>query len=79
MKRLTRREFLKISLVAGSAAMLSACKPQPTAAPTVAVPVAEVPKLDLPFEIAANAINPLNMPTPVTAEGVFFSGGFGHD
>ncbi len=79
MKRLTRREFLKVSLVAGSAAMLSACKPQPTAAPTVAVPVAEVPKLDLPFEIAANAINPLNMPTPVTAEGVFFSGGFGHD
>ena len=36
-------------------------------------------RLDLPFEIASDAINPLGMEEPVSAEGVFFSGGFGHD
>ena len=82
MKRLTRREFLKASLVVGGAAALASCKPAatdtPAAAPTEA-PAAGAPKLDLPFEIAADAINPLNMPEPVQAEGVFFSGGFGHE
>ncbi len=85
MKRMNRREFLKVSLVAGGAAALSACAPaatpEPEEAPTTApeAVATEVPELDLPFEIAADAINPLNMPEPVIAEGVFFSGGFGHD
>ena len=78
MKKLTRREFLRASLIASGALVLNACKPAGTPVPTEA-PVADAPKLELPFEIAADAINPLNMPEPVNAEGVFFSGGFGHD
>jgi len=74
MKRFTRRDFLKMSLVAGGAVALHACKPKATAVPTAAAA-----DLDLPFEIASDAINPLGMEEPVTAEGVFFSGGFGHD
>jgi len=72
MSRITRRQFLKTVFVAGSAAALAACKakPKPTA-------TAVAPKLDLPFEISPDAINPLKMPEPVTAEGVFFSGGYG--
>ena len=77
MKRLTRREFLRVSLLASGAIVLNSCKPAPAAEPTTA-PVAAV-DLDLPFEIAADAINPLGMSEPVAAEGVFFSGGFGHD
>jgi N-acetylglucosamine transport system substrate-binding protein len=72
MSRLTRRQFLKTAFVAGSAAALAACKAKETATPT-----AVAPKLDLPFQISPDAINPLKMPEPVTAEGVFFSGGFG--
>lgn len=77
MKRFTRRDFLKASLIASGAVMLNACKPAATPVPTSAPSGGT--KLDLPFEIAADAINPLSMPEPVTAEGVFFSGGFGHD
>jgi N-acetylglucosamine transport system substrate-binding protein len=73
MRNITRREFLKTMFVAGSAAALAACKSEPKA---TATPVP--PKLDLPFEISPDAINPLNMPEPVNAEGIFFSGGFGH-
>jgi N-acetylglucosamine transport system substrate-binding protein len=76
MKRFTRRDFLKTSLVAGGAVLLNACKPSGTATPAVS---GGGTKLDLPFEIAADAINPIAMPEPVSAEGVFFSGGFGHD
>ena len=78
MKRLTRRDFLKASLAAGGVALLSACGPAATVAPTVAPPDTAA-GLDLPFEISADAINPLGMQVPVTAEGVFFSGGFGND
>ena len=77
MKRLSRREFLKASLLASGALVLNSCKPAPTAMPATEPGV--VTDLDLPFEIAAEAINPLGMPEPVTGEGVFFSGGFGHD
>lgn len=78
MKRFTRRDFLKTSLIAGGAVVLNACKPSATAVPTM-VPGGDAPKLDLPFEITLDAINPLSMPEPVSAEGIFFSGGFGHD
>jgi len=77
MKKLTRREFLRASLLASGALVLNSCKPAPAAGPGTA-PGAAV-DLDLPFEIAADAINPLGMSEPVTAEGIFFSGGFGHD
>jgi N-acetylglucosamine transport system substrate-binding protein len=78
MKKLSRRDFLRASLIVGGAIALNGCKP--TAAPTEMPPTGgEVPELDLPFEITAEAINPLGMPEPVQAEGVFFSGGFGHD
>jgi N-acetylglucosamine transport system substrate-binding protein len=76
MKRFTRRDFLKTSLIAGGALVLNACKPSGTGAPSGSTGGAE---LDLPFEISPDAINPLAMPEPVSAEGVFFSGGFGHD
>ena len=77
MKKISRRDFLKTTALFGSAALLAACKPATTVVPpTATVPAA--PKLDLPFEIAANAINPLKMPEPMKAEGIFFSGGFGH-
>ncbi len=79
MKKFTRRDFLKASLAASGAVLLNACggsAPQP--APTEATGGTGA-ALDLPFEISADAINPLGMPEPVTGEGVFFSGGFGHD
>jgi len=78
MKKLSRRDFLKSSAIFGSGAILAACGTTATDAPKEEQ--VEAPAdLDLPFEISADAVNPLSMPTPVTAEGVFFSGGFGHE
>jgi len=84
MRKITRRDFLKLSVLTGGTAALAACGGGATEeAPAAEVEVpetgGEAPALDLPFEISADAINPLNMPEPVTAEGVFFSGGFGHE
>jgi len=76
MKKFTRRDFLRTSALIGGAAALAACG-QPAAESTQA-PAVDTSKLDLPFEISADAVNPLKMPEPVTAEGIFFSGGFGH-
>lgn len=79
---ISRRRFLVISAGAGTTALLAACAPASPAAPAAeqaAAPATPAAKPELPFEIAADAINPLNMPEPVSAEGVFFSGGFGHD
>lgn len=76
MKRITRRDFLRASLIASGAVLLNGCKKPAADMPDTGATSAE---LDLPFEIDADAINPLNMPEPVDAEGVFFSGGFGHD
>ena len=73
MKKLSRRDFLKASLAASGAVMLGACAKEKGAAPV------DVESLELPFEIASEAVNPLGMETPVQAVGVFFSGGFGHD
>jgi N-acetylglucosamine transport system substrate-binding protein len=85
MRKISRRDFLKLSALGGGTAALAACgggaeteAPAPEAeAPEAGAP--EPAELDLPFEISPDAINPLNMPEPVSAEGVFFSGGFGHD
>lgn len=84
MKKLTRRNFIKASLLASGGVALNACTPAATqVAPEGSsgeAPAAVDPAdLDLPFEIAADAINPLNVPDNITAEGVFFSGGYGHE
>ena len=78
-KKITRRDFVKASAVGSGAVLLAACSPAivpPTAVPPTAVPAA--PAMDLPFPMDASAVNPLGIGTePI--DGVFFSGGFGHD
>jgi hypothetical protein len=77
MSKVTRRDFLRMSMVASSGVVLAACQqatteaPAPTEAPAEQPP-AEAPELDLPFEIAAYAVNPLKMSEPVQAEGISF-------
>lgn len=87
MKKITRRDFLKTSALAGGAALLAACAPAaPTAAPTTAAPAAAATATsapaaaapDLPFKVAAEALNPLGV-TNAEVDGVFFAGGFGDD
>lgn len=77
MKRITRRDFLRAGLVTSGALLLNACGGD-AGAPSTG-PSEATGELDLPFEVAPDAINPLGMETPVKAEGVFFSGGYGHD
>lgn len=94
---LNRRNFLRVSAMAGSAAALAACGGAATQAPAPAAteapkaeapaaeptkaaeaPAAEAPKMDMPFPMDAAAANPLGIGAdPI--DGVFFSGGFGHD
>lgn len=78
MKKITRRSFLKSSALASGAVVLAAC--QPTATTTAPTQAAVVPatKPDLPFEVAAEALNPFNL-APTEVDGVFFAGGFGDD
>jgi N-acetylglucosamine transport system substrate-binding protein len=82
MKNLSRRDFLKTTAIVGGAAVVTACAPAaaPTAAPAAATattaPVAAKP--DLPFTVAAEAMDPLKAGT-TEVEGVFFAGGFGDD
>jgi N-acetylglucosamine transport system substrate-binding protein len=82
MKKISRRGFLKSTALVGGAAVLAACQPAATTAPTVpalaatAVPTAA--KLDLPFQVAPEAVNPFNLAT-ADVEGVFFAGGYGDD
>ena len=78
MKKIARRDFLKSAALVGGGAMLAAC--QPAAAPTTAPvePAAPAVKPDLPFEVAAEALNPFNL-QPTEVDGVFFAGGFGDD
>ena len=62
MKKLSRREFLRASLIVGGAIVLNGCKPEATAVPTEAPPPGgDVPELDLPFEISPDAIS-VNLP-----------------
>lgn len=82
--RLTRREFLKRSAVLGAGAAAAACAaatPAPAAPAEEAAPAAAPTefKPDLPFEVAPEAIDPLNVEKGVTIEGVFFQGGYGID
>jgi len=82
MKKISRRDFLKSTALVGGAAALAACQPAATVVPTApaaaatAVPIAA--KLDLPFQVAPEAVNPFNLAT-ADVEGVFFAGGYGDD
>lgn len=79
MKRITRRDFLRSSALASGAAFLAACQPAaPAASPTATMAPAAETKLDLPFEVAADAVNPFNL-QPAEVDGVFFAGGYGDD
>jgi len=80
MKKMQRRDFLKTTALTSGAAILAACTPAaPAVAPTV-VPTAAVaaPAVDLGFEVAPEAMNPFNL-QPLEVDGVFFSGGYGHE
>jgi nitrous oxide reductase len=78
MKKISRRDFMKSTALVGGAAVLAACQPAATTAPTAVAPAATaVPpaaKLDLPFQVAPEAVNPFNLAT-ADVEGVFFAGG----
>lgn len=82
MKKISRRGFLKSTALVGGAAVLAACQPAATTAPTVpalaATAVLTAAKLDLPFQVAPEAVNPFNLAT-ADVEGVFFAGGYGDD
>lgn len=82
MKKISRRDFLKTTVIAGGAAALAACAPAATAVPTTA-PVAPTtppvaPPADLPFTIAPGAANPFKLAN-TNVDGVFFAGGYGDD
>ena len=83
---LTRRDFLKYSAIVGASTALAACAPGGgeggSAAPADSgstITAVDPASLDLPFEIAADAVNPLGVPDNTMAEGVFFQGGYGID
>ena len=76
--QLSRRHFLKASAMIGAGAALAACTPAApdTAAPAAGGEAAAAP-VDLPFEVAEGAINPLGLEAGTPVDGVFFEGGFG--
>ena len=65
-KPMTRRQFLKLAAATGVGASLSSVYPNTAFGQTG-------------IQIAPGAENPLGMAANTQAEGVFFSGGFGHD
>jgi N-acetylglucosamine transport system substrate-binding protein len=78
MKKIARRNFLRSAALTSGAAILAACQPAAaTTAPTSAAAVPAV-KPDLPFEVAAEALNPFGLQA-TEVDGVFFAGGFGDD
>jgi len=81
-REISRRNFLKYTAMASASAALAACAPGGSAPADTAAPAAapaDPASLELPFEIAADAINPLGVPDGTMAEGVFFQGGYGID
>lgn len=65
-KPFDRRKFLKLAAATGASAGLARFAPNMAYAQTG-------------VQVAEGAVNPLNMPDNVQGEGVFFSGGYGHD
>ncbi|HEY3290766.1 MAG TPA: N-acetylglucosamine/diacetylchitobiose ABC transporter substrate-binding protein [Anaerolineae bacterium] len=89
-KRISRRTFIKTSVLLGGAAALAACgapAAAPTTAPTSApaapaattAPAAPAAKIDLPFPVDATSMDPFKLDLTVPVDGQFFSGGFGDD
>lgn len=80
-KMFTRRAFLKNTALVGAGAALAACAPAavPSAPPAgeAAATAAPAAAPSLPFEVAAEAMNPLGLEAGTPVEGVFFEGGFG--
>lgn len=80
---LSRRTFLKNSALLGAGLAMVACAPAesgsaPADAGSGAAADAPAP-LDLPFEVADEAINPLGLEPGQPIEGIFFEGGLGRD
>lgn len=77
-KTLNRRAFLKSTAILGAGAALAACTPAdaPTAPAAESAGEAAAP-MELPFEVAEGAMNPLGLEAGSPVEGVFFEGGFG--
>ncbi len=67
IRKLNRRQFLKVASATAAGATFTRFDPRLLA----------LAQGDLPFEIAPEAMNPLNVPDGTAAEGVFFEGGFG--
>ncbi len=65
-KQFSRRDFLKSSTALAAAAVGGHLLPSVALAQS-----------DLPFEVAAEAVNPLGLEAGTAVEGVFFEGGFG--
>ncbi|MCY4540693.1 MAG: N-acetylglucosamine/diacetylchitobiose ABC transporter substrate-binding protein [Chloroflexi bacterium] len=65
-KQFSRRDFLKSSTAIAAAAVGGHLLPSIALAQS-----------DLPFEVAAEAVNPLGLEAGTAVEGVFFEGGFG--
>jgi len=87
-RSVSRREFLRGAVVLGGGVVLASCAPPapaPTATPAPAAPPpapAVTGPLDLPefgIQVAAEAVDPLNIEKGITVDGVFFEGGYGAD
>ncbi len=81
-KMFTRRAFLKQTALVGAGAALAACAPAaapsaPASGGEAAATAAPAAAPDLPFDVAADAMNPLGLEAGTPVEGVFFEGGFG--
>ncbi len=75
---LSRRTFLKASAMVGAGWALAACAPPAApSAPAAAATTAPAAAPALPFEVAAEALNPLGLEAGSSVEGIFFEGGFG--
>lgn len=91
-KNISRRAFLKAAAITGGAVVLTACGTPATggtstastaastaaSAASAAGSTAASAAAALPFEVAADALNPLNVQA-AEVDGVFFAGGFGDD
>src|SRR5215211_4604482 len=71
---MSRRRFLRTVAMGGGAAMLAACG----AGGATQQPAGGAAAGNLPFQVAPEAMNPLNVAAG-EVDGVFFAGGFGDD
>lgn len=78
---LTRRKFIQSAVILTASACLAACDGDLLLNPPAAEPASRSTDSPanpgVPVESAVDAVNPLGMPEPVTAEVVVYSGGLG--